>query len=140
MAKNGTNIFASTTTESVVQTMKETMSVFQEDGITYVSFALNRGKGSGAQVMPVSQLPEYIETLNDFATNGIGDAVEENLSAAETVRRTIAIEEDGLLSFRCRSGKGAKPAKVAPDRLTEVTTFLRDSTPVIEKAAKKLSK
>lgn len=136
--KNATNIFASTTTESVIQTMRDTMSVFAEDGVTYVSFALNRGKGSGAQVIPVSQLGDFCAVLDDFATNGVNDAVEENISAAESVRRTIAVDDDGILSFRARSGKGAKPAKVAPSQLGEAVTFLRDALPMIEKAAGKL--
>lgn len=138
--KNATSIFSSTVNESVIQTMKETMSVFAEDGVVYASFALNRGKGSGAQIVPVSQLPDFCAVLDDFATNGVNDAVEENISASESVRRTIAVDDDGNLSFRCRSGKGAKPAKVHPSQLGEAVAFLRDALPMIEKAAGKLGK
>jgi hypothetical protein len=116
------------------------MQVFAEDGVVYVSFAMNRGKGSGAQVIPVDQLPDYIDALDHFARNGVEETVEQNYSAAETVRRTIALEEDGTLSFRARSGKGAKPARIAPDQLSSVTALLREVSPRIEAGAKKLAR
>ena len=65
------NIFADETTETAVQTIKQTMRVFAEDGVTYVSFATNRGQGSGAQVIPVSEFADSVAALAEIAEAGI---------------------------------------------------------------------
>ncbi len=96
-----TNIFASEHNESAVQTVRSTMTVqLNDDGTPVVSFATNRGKGSGAQTMPVSEYRDYVSTLSGYAADGIPEDSEiESLSPAETVRRTIRLE-DGSISFR----------------------------------------
>ncbi len=123
---------------SAVQTIRETMSVSLEDGTPMVSFAMNRGKGSGAQVMPVADFREYVGTLSDYADNGIDEIPTADLSPAETVRRTIALDE-GTISFRVRSGKGAKPAKVDADQFGEVVELLRSTVDAVESAGDSLS-
>jgi len=60
------------------------------------------------------------------------------LSAAETVRRTIK-SEDGVISFRVRSGKGAKPAKMAAGEFGEVVDLLRSTVDAVEQAAGQLA-
>ena len=51
------NIFVDETTEDVIDVIKQTMSVSKsDDGVPVVSFATNRGKGSGAQQLPVADL------------------------------------------------------------------------------------
>ncbi len=135
-----TNIFENEKSQSAVQTIRETMSVSLDDnGTPTVSFAMNRGKGSGAQTMAVSEFAEYTETLEYFASNGIDEIPSENLSPAETVRHTIGLDEDGIVSFRVKSGKGAKPAKVAMNEFAEVTSLLRSTVEAVEGAAEKLS-
>ena len=131
-----TNIFHSEADESPTTVIKQTMSVsLDTDGVPVVSFATNRGKGSGAQSMPVTQFREYVETLSDIASNGIPEVAEEDLSAAESVRRTIA-NKDGVISFRVRSGKGAKPAKVPSTELQAVVDLLTSTVDAVEKAGK----
>jgi hypothetical protein len=130
------NIFADETTESAVQTIKQTMRVFAEDGVTYVSFATNRGKGSGAQVIPVSEFAECVAALHEISTNGLPE-LEEDISTPESIRRT-ATAADGTVSFRVRSGKGAKPAKIASDELGDVVKLLAGTVKAVEAAAKKL--
>ena len=132
-----TNIFDTETTQSAVQAIRETMSVSLEDGIPMVSFATNKGKGSGAQVMPVADFREYVETLEHFSQVGVERVEFENLSPAETVRQTIR-KTDGIISFRVRSGKGAKPAKVAAGEFAEVTELLSSTVDTVEGAAKRL--
>ena len=132
-----TNIFDTETTQSAVQAIRETMSVSLEDGIPMVSFATNKGKGSGAQVMPVADFREYVETLEHFSQVGVERVEFENLSPAETVRQTIR-KTDGIISFRVRSGKGAKPAKVAAGEFAEVTELLSSTVDAVEGAAKRL--
>ena len=131
-----TNIFHNEADESPTAVIKQTMSVsLDTEGTPVVSFATNRGKGSGAQTMPVTQFREYVETLSDIASNGIPEEAEEELSAAESVRRTIA-NKDGVISFRVRSGKGAKPAKVQSGQLQAVVDLLASTVEAVEKAGK----
>jgi len=134
-----TNIFASEHNESAVQTIRSTMAVQLDDnGTPTVSFATNRGKGSGAQTMPVAEYREYVETLAEYSEGGIPEDAEiEQLSPAETVRRTIRME-DGAVSFRVRSGKGAKPAKVASDEFSEVVELLSGTLDAVEAAGNQL--
>ena len=134
-----TSIFHSESDESPCTVIKQTMSVsLNDDGEAVVSFATNRGKGSGAQTMPVGEFREYVETLSDIAANGIPEVDEEQLTAAESVRRTIATK-DGIVSFRVRSGKGAKPAKVPSGELQAVVDLLTSTVKAVEKAGKSLA-
>ena len=134
-----TNIFSSDHNESPAQVIRQTMSVsIDDDGTPMVSFATNRGKGSGAQVLPVEQYRDYVMALEGFAQNGIPEAQDENLSAAETVRRTIQLD-DGQISFRVRSGKGAKPAKLGAGDFQEVVDLLRSTVEALENAGAKLA-
>lgn len=134
-----TNIFASDHNESPAQVIRQTMSVsVDDDGTPLVSFATNRGKGSGAQVLPVSEYRDYVMALEGYAHNGIPESEEDNLTAAETVRRTIR-QDDGQISFRVRSGKGAKPAKLAAGDFSEVVDLLRSTVEAVEAAGEKLS-
>ena len=134
-----TNIFESEHNESAVQTIRQTMSVSLEDGTPVVRFAMNRGKGSGAQEMAVSDFREYVETLEHYSQNGIDEIPTADLSPAETVRQTIGLDDDGIISFRVRSGKGAKPAKVEAGEFGEVAELLRGTLEAVEAAASRLS-
>jgi hypothetical protein len=132
------SLFNDEKTESSVQIIRETMNVSLDDnGTPIVSFATNRGKGSGAQSMAVSDFADYIEALEEVASNGIEERAEDALSPADTVRRTIT-NVDGVVHFRVRSGKGAKPAKVSMTEFAEVTELLRDTVEAVEAAAERL--
>ena len=98
------NIFVDETTEDVVDTIKQTMSVSaDEDGDISVSFATNRGKGSGAQKLSVDEFDEYVAALEEVVDNGIQEIPEDDLSPAEMVRDTIR-NVDGMITFRVRGG------------------------------------
>ncbi len=133
------NIFVDETTEDVVDTIKQTMSVSADDetGDISVSFATNRGKGSGAQKLSVDEFDEYVAALEEVVDNGIQEIQEENLSPAEMVRDTIR-NIDGMITFRVRSGKGSKPAKIPAGRFSEVVSLLRSTVPLVEAAADSL--
>jgi len=131
------NIFTTETTESAVQNIKGTMRVYRDDdGEAYVSFATNKGKGSGAQVIPVAEFADCVAALAEISSNGLPE-VEEEISTSESIRRTAALS-DGVISFRVRSGKGAKPAKVSSDELADVVKLLQGTVKAVEKAAKDL--
>tara|TARA_Y100000034_G_scaffold117009_1_gene156026 strand:+ start:1996 stop:2406 length:411 start_codon:yes stop_codon:yes gene_type:complete len=134
------NIFANEHNESPAAILRQTMSVsLADDGTPVVSFATNRGKGSGAQVIPVSEFAEYVSTLEDILDSGIPEDADEDVSAGEMVRRTIR-QEDGVISFRVRGGKGAKPAKVSADNFAEVVELLRSTVDAVENASETLEK
>ena len=135
-----TNIFANEHNESPAQVIRQTMAVsLDDDGSPIISFAMNRGKGSGAQVLPVEEYREYVETLGGYADNGIPETAEQELlSASETVRRTIK-NEDGMISFRVRSGKGAKPAKLPASDFSEVVDLLRGTLDAVCAAGEQLA-
>ncbi len=126
--------------ESAVQIIRETMSVSLDDeGTPTVTFAMNRGKGSGSQTMPVDDFAEYVSTLEHFAQNGVDDIPTENLTPAETIRQTISLDDENIISFRVKSGKGSKPAKVAASEFSEVAELLRGTVEAVEGAAAKLA-
>ena len=95
-----TNIFASEHNESAVQTVRSTMTVQLDDnGTPVVSFATNRGKGSGAQTMPVSEYREYVSTLSGYASDGIPDEADiEQLSPLKLCAAQFVLKMEQSLS------------------------------------------
>ena len=54
------------------------------------------------------------------------------------MRRTIR-QDDGQISFRVRSGKGSKPAKLDASDFSEVVELLRSTVEAVENAGSKLT-
>ena len=135
------SIFASETEENPVRVIKSTMTVARDEdtGVPMVGFATNRGKGSGAQIIPTVQFGEVVGLLQSYVQNGLPEEFqgEDNLPCAEVIRRTISVE-DGVISFRVRNGKGAKPARIPLDSFAEVVELLAGTLDSVERAAKKL--
>jgi hypothetical protein len=132
------SIFTNEHSESPAAILRKTMSVsLGDDGTPMVSFAVNRGKGSGRQSMPVSEFADYVGALEDTLQAGISEESEEALSAADMVRRTIR-QDEGIVSFRVRGGKGAKPAKLAVDSFAEVVDLLSSTVDAVEAAGNNL--
>ena len=132
------SIFTNEHSESPAAILRKTMSVsLGDDGTPMVSFAVNRGKGSGRQSMPVSEFADYVGALEDTLQAGISEESEEALSAADMVRRTIR-QDEGIVSFRVRGGKGAKPAKLPVDSFAEVVDLLSSTVDAVEAAGSKL--
>ena len=134
------NIFNTESDESPLTVIRQTMAVSVDDnGTPVVSFATNRGKGSGAQTMPIDQFDAYVATLEGYVASGIPEGTpEENLTAAESVQRTIKLD-DGVISFRVRSGKGAKPAKIPAGAFYETVKLLRSTVPAVVQAGESLA-
>ncbi len=132
------NIFLDETTEDVIDVIKQTMSVrLDDDGNPVISFATNRGKGSGAQQLSVAEFDDYVSALEEVADNGLPESVEYDLCPADMVRETIR-NTDGMITFRVRNGKGSKPAKIAADRFSEVVSLLRSTVSLVEAAGESL--
>jgi len=133
-------LFVDTTVASALATARESIEVgVNEDGVTVVKFALARGKGTGAQEIPVAELGAFIEALNGYAVNGLNRTAK-SLSCTDMLHATINMNDDDRISFRAANGKGAKPTNLAPSELPGVIGFLREVTPMVEAAAKKLKK
>jgi len=135
-----TNIFADSHDESPITIIKQTMSVsLSDDGVPMVSFATNRGKGSGAQSMPIAEFADYVSALEAIVESGIPEEESRTYTAAEMVQRTIS-QTDGVISFRVRDGKGSKPAKIPTDSFSETVELLRSTVDAVKSAGDSLSK
>ena len=135
-----TNIFADSHDESPITVIKQTMSVsLSDDGVPMVSFATNRGKGSGAQSMPIAEFADYVSALEAIVESGIPEEENRTYTAAEMVQRTIS-QTDGVISFRVRDGKGSKPAKIPTDSFSETVELLRSTVDAVKSAGDSLSK
>ena len=135
------SIFASESNENPVTLIKQTLSVKpDDDGVVVASFTTNKGKGSGAQILPCTEFRAAVAVLVDAANNGIPEVSDDdNIPADEMIRRTLRVE-DGIVSFRVKGGKGAKPARIPLDQFAEVVKLLASTVDAVEKAGAKLSK
>ena len=135
------SIFASESTENPVMLIKQTLRVKpDDDGAIVASFTTNKGKGSGAQILPYTEFRAAVAVLVEAATSGIPEVNEDdNIPADEMIRRTLRVE-DGIVSFRVKGGKGAKPARIPLDQFAEVVKLLASTVEAVEKAGEKLSK
>ena len=129
-------IFSENKQQSVVDNIKDSLSIFvdEESGDVMVSFSPNEGKGTGAQIMPVSEFSEYVSQIEAFASEGLPEEGAVRMTAAETARKTAAVE-DGTLTCRTTSGKGAKPARYPVSQLGKIAAFLRSTVEAVETAA-----
>jgi hypothetical protein len=133
-------LFVNTTAASAVATARDSIEVGLNDaGVPVVRFALARGKGTGAQEVPVEDLPAFIEALNGYAVNGLNRTAKA-LSTVDMLHATIAMNDDDRIAFRIGTGKGAKPTNMAPEELPGVVAFLNEVSPVVIAAAKKIKK
>jgi len=135
------SIFANESSENPVTLIKQTLRVKpDDDGIVMASFTTNKGKGSGAQVMPYAEFRAAVAVLVDAAKNGIPEVEEDdNIPADEMVRRTLRIE-DGIVSFRVKSGKGAKPARIPLADFEAVVSLLASAADSVEAMGNKFAK
>lgn len=133
-----TAIFGNDNAESATQIVRSTMSVsLNDDGTPVVSFAVNRGKGTGAQTIPVSEFRDAVSALQGLVDNGM-DSDELEPSASDTIRSTAACS-DGMVSFRTRSGKGSKPAKIRSESFADVVALLSSTIDAVEGAGESLA-
>jgi protoporphyrinogen oxidase len=135
------SIFATESSENPVTLIRQTLAVKpDDDGNIMASFTTNKGKGSGAQILPFGEFREAVAVLVDAVANGIPEHKEdETLPASEVIKRTLTIE-DGIISFRTKNGKGAKPARIPVAQFAEVVALLSSTIDAVEAAGKKLSK
>jgi len=134
------NIFENSVAQSSAALLRESLRIYRDkdDNQIYVSFYFNRGKGSGTQKVLLSEFAAFIEALSELS-NGVTSTAEGRVPADEMVRRTASLDdESGLLSFRCNSGKGAKPATLSPTEIPTLVEILTGALPQIQAAVRKL--
>ena len=133
-------LFVNTTAASALATARESIEVgLNDDGVAVVRFALARGKGTGAQEIPVSDLPAFIEAFSVYAKDGI-HKTSKALSPVDMLHATISNTEDDRITFRIGTGKGAKPTNLAPGEMGDVVKFLRETLPTVQAAASKVKR
>ena len=131
-------LFSNNTVASALTTARESIEVgLNDEGTPVVRVAFARGKGTGAQEIPVADLPAVIDALAGYADNGINKSAK-IFSPVDMLHATITMNEDDRVTFRVGSGKGAKPTNLAPTELAGVVAFLREVLPQVQKAAKGL--
>jgi hypothetical protein len=131
-------LFAVNVNQSAVFVARESIEVgMNDDGVTVVRVAFARGKGTGAQEIPVSALPEIIDALAHYSEHGINKSAKA-ISPVDMLHATIGLNDDDRVSFRVGTGKGAKPTNLSPNEMNDVVQFLREVLPTVQKAAKNL--
>lgn len=131
-------LFVNTAAASALATARDSIEVGMSDaGVPVVRFALARGKGTGAQEVPVADLAAFIEALDGYAKNGLNRSAKA-LSTVDMLHATISMNEDDRIAFRVGTGKGAKPTHLAPDELQGIVSFLQEVLPTVQAAVKKL--
>ena len=78
------------------------------DELSVVFSTVENRKGYGKQFIPVSELQSVLLVLEDAKQNGI-IAEDEELSTAQTVKRSLIESEEGEIRFKTESSKGKKP-------------------------------
>lgn len=116
-----------------------------------ISFSVNEGKGTGRQIIPADEFPEYVATLQGIIDSGYEEPptadrteyvptfdvartsfklVRPKVSVAQpdgTVKSVTDAEADrDVVSVRCTSGKGAKPMTVAQNEFPGIVAKLAE--------------
>lgn len=101
-----------------------------------IEFTVNEGKGTGRQVIPVSEFRAYVDALqgiidSDFREPEGADRttyVPTNVVAAQSFKMVTPREdkngERSVVSVRCTGGKGAKPMLIPREQFGEVVAIL----------------
>jgi hypothetical protein len=124
--------------ETVHSLFKSSLSLKKEHGNWTVSFITNRGKGSGCQSIPVSELSDAVSALREIADNGITDGDESaRIPAGKMIRQTAEYDE-GFITFRVSGGKGSKPARIPVSEFPKWVETLERTVPVIQERVNNL--
>jgi hypothetical protein len=113
-----------------------------------VEFSVNEGKGTGRQVIPVSEFRDYVAALQGIIDSGYHEPegadrttyIPTNVVAAQSFKMVPPRDEKGgersVVSVRCTGGKGAKPMLIPRDQFAEVVQTLDGIAQNIEEYAK----
>lgn len=114
-----------------VDVVKRTIEVKDtEDGTIQVSFHTARGRGTSPVTMSVEQYDDFVSALAFYSENGIS----EDRTPAEMVHQSIS-SEDGVVTFRTRTGKGSRPTRIPAEEFSAVVGLLQSVSDGIRTAA-----
>lgn len=127
--------------------MKDTIAVTEREidrgdgpeSVPCLSFSTGEGRGTGSEVVPLDELEEYVGVLSHYVEEGIDAVVQED----EGYRPSYEIIQDSIklvqseeaadkVSFRSRTGKGAKPQTFEHARFGDVVKILNAVVPQVE--------
>ncbi len=112
---------------STLEIALDNLSLVFPDGVACVTLHVtDDGKGTGAQKIPVDQMPEFLDAWEELSANG-NVKVASNLTAADRLRETAHITEAGELQIRVDGGKGSKPTRCSPADVAGVVSMLRNT-------------
>ena len=98
-----------TATRSASEIFKSTVGLtMHNDELCVVFSTIENRKGYGKQFIPVSELEQVMAVLQEAKANGIVSEDEE-LSTAQTVKRSLIEAENGEIRFKTEGSKGKKP-------------------------------
>ena len=98
-----------TATRSASEIFKSTVGLTMHNDVLCVVFStIENRKGYGRQYIPVAELEQVMAVLQDAKQNGIVSEDEE-LTTAQTVKRSLIESEEGEIRFKTESSKGKKP-------------------------------
>lgn len=105
------------------------------DELSVVFSTVENRKGYGKQYIPVSELQSVLSVLEDAKANGI-IAEDEELTTAQTVKRSLIESDQGEIRFKTESSKGKKPTLLQSkqDFDSFVDTFSAYVPKIIKKA------
>ena len=134
------SIFGGPKTLSTAQIVANNFDVVYDDesGEICVKIAFNKGKGTGAQMVPVDEYRDYVDAIGELADSGIPEAEEDNWTAAETVSRTARMDSDGRVCFRVKGAPPPPPAKIPSSELSEIHTLLDSVIDRVDTAAESM--
>lgn len=124
--------------------------VYQPDirHVVVVDFTVNEGKGTGHQIIPVSEFKEYVAFLRSIIDNGFKSPSKERRNEYIPTWKIAQLSFDMIpgkdgkdnkldyVSARSAMGQGAKPIIVHKDELPDVVSKLEElvsNLPEIEK-------
>lgn len=114
----------------------------KENGTVCVRFVVNTGRGTGGQVVPLDQMPEFIAAFREYSDPSRLQSVAGAQDAVSVMRNTIAFKEEtlapgqpALVSFRTNGDKGQKPATLDIEEIAPVCDALESYLPALQAAA-----
>jgi len=119
---------------SALDVVRRTIEVSDNnDGDVVVSFHTARGRGTSPVTLSVSDFNAVVDALSFYAENGINRS-EDTRSPADMIHETISVD-DGVVSFRTRSGRGSRPTRIPQDEFAAVVNLLSESRDGVAEAA-----
>ena len=130
-----------------IERMGETIGVVEREmdrgngpeAVLCLTFSTGEGRGTGSEMVPLDELEEYVGVLETYVNDGIDAVVQTDEGyrpSYEVIQDSIKLiqkeGEEDRVSFRSRTGKGAKPQTFNEARFGDVVAVLNQVLPQVE--------